>query len=208
MKKFILFIALIASAASCASEKKQANASEGNGNGSTSHVVIGGAKTETTHTTTVAKTDKVFLEQNNADGSVKMFEDVLAEYKGKVIYVDFWASWCPPCRAEMPSSQKLHSQFEGKDVVFLYVSFDRAAAAWKNGIEKMDIQGVHFYPAADANQAVSSKYGITGIPRYMLVDKTGKVVNQDAPRPSSMQIPQDTENIEQVNIVNVINSLL
>ena len=191
MKKIILFFALIATAASCASEKKQANASEGNGNGSSTHVVIGGPeKTQTTHTTTASITnaEKVFLDQTNADGSVKMFEDALAEYKGKVIYVDFWASWCPPCRGEMPSSQKLHSQFEGKDVVFLCVSFNRAADAWKNGIEKMDIKGVHFYPAADANQAVSTKYGISGIPRYMLVDKTGKVVNQDAPRPSSGQV--------------------
>jgi alkyl hydroperoxide reductase subunit AhpC len=88
----------------------------------------------------------------------------------------------------MPSSQKLHTQFEGKDVVFLYVSFDRAADAWKNGIEKMDIKGVHYYPAATANQAVSTKYGISGIPRYMLVDKTGKVINPDAPRPSSGQV--------------------
>ncbi len=190
MKKFILFFAIIASAASCASEKKQASASEGNGNGTTSHVVIGGENTKTTaETTTVAtKTDKIFLEQTNSDGSVKTFEDVLAQYKGKVIYVDFWASWCPPCRGEMPNSQKLHTQFEGKDVVFLYVSFDRAAAAWKNGIEKMDIKGVHYFPASEANRAVSSKYGISGIPRYMLVDKTGKVINENAPRPSSGQV--------------------
>lgn len=194
MKKFILFFAIIASAAACASEKKQANASEGKGNGSTSHVVIGGdAKTETT-TATTSNADKIFLAETNSDGSIKTFEDALAQYKGKVIYVDFWASWCPPCRGEMPSSQKLHSQFEGKDVVFLYVSFDRGQtraekeAAWKNGIDKLDIKGVHFLPADDANQAVSTKYGINGIPRYMLVDKTGKVVNQDAPRPSSGQV--------------------
>ncbi len=190
MKKFILFIALIASAASCASEKKQASASTDDSNATAStENSFSNTSTTTTSTTTEAKEpEKIFVDQTNADGSVKMFEDVLAEYEGKVIYVDFWASWCPPCRGEMPSSQKLHSQFEGKDVVFLYVSFDRAAEAWKNGIDKMDIKGVHFYPAADANQAVSSKYGISGIPRYMLVDKTGKVVNPDAPRPSSGQV--------------------
>lgn len=190
MKKFILFFALIASAASCASEKKQANAADDKSTGTTSNVTMTteGAAASTNTATATTGADKVFIDQTNSDGSIKMFEDVLQEYKGKVIYVDFWASWCPPCRGEMPSSQKLHSQFEGKDVVFLYVSFDRAADAWKNGIEKMDIKGVHFYPAADANQAVSQKYGISGIPRYMLVDKTGKVVNQDAPRPSSGQV--------------------
>jgi len=182
MKKFILFFALIASAASCASEKKQANAADSTTTETTTNTVA------TTETATTNDTDKVFIDQTNSDGSVKMFEDVLAQYKGKVIYVDFWASWCPPCRGEMPSSQKLHSQFEGKDVVFLYVSFDRAADAWKNGIEKMDIKGVHYFPAGDANQAVSTKYGINGIPRYMLVDKNGKVINPDAPRPSSDQV--------------------
>lgn len=183
MKKIILFFALIASAASCASEKKQANAADSSTTEATTTTV-----TTTTETASTNEADKIFIDQTNSDGSVKMFEDVLAEYKGKVIYVDFWASWCPPCRGEMPSSQKLHSQFEGKDVVFLYVSFDRAADAWKNGIDKMDIKGVHYFPAGDANQAVSTKYGITGIPRYMLVDKTGKVINQDAPRPSSGQV--------------------
>ena len=196
MKKFILFIALIASAASCASEKKQASASTDDSNATAStENSFSNTSTTTTSTTTEAKEpEKIFVDQTNADGSVKMFEDVLAEYEGKVIYVDFWASWCPPCRGEMPSSQKLHSQFEGKDVVFLYVSFDRGQtreekeAAWKNGIEKLDIKGVHFLPADDANQAVSTQYGISGIPRYMLVDKTGKVVNPDAPRPSSGQV--------------------
>jgi len=186
MKKFILFFALIASAASCASEKKQASAADSNTTEISATTETSAAKVETAAETT--DTDKIFIDQTNSDGSVKMFEDALAEYKGKVIYVDFWASWCPPCRAEMPSSQKLHSQFEGKDVVFLYVSFDRGADAWKGGIEKMDIKGVHFFPAADANQAVSTKYGINGIPRYMLVDKTGKVINPDAPRPSSGQV--------------------
>ncbi|WP_338764948.1 thioredoxin-like domain-containing protein [Bernardetia sp. ABR2-2B] len=191
MKKIILFIALIASAASCASEKKQASASTDESNSSAmsnTNTSTDNRFSNTTATETTNGADKIFLEQTNADGSVKMFEDALAEYKGKVIYVDFWASWCPPCRGEMPSSQKLHSQFEGKDVVFLYVSFDRAEDKWKNGIEQMDIKGVHFYPAADANQAVSTKYGISGIPRYMLVDKKGKVINQDAPRPSSGQV--------------------
>ena len=177
MKKFILFFALIASAASCASEKKQAN-----------------ADSATTETVSTHETDKVYLESTNADGTTKMFEDVLAEYKGKVIYVDFWGSWCGPCRGEMPNSQKLHSQFEGKDVVFLYVAFERGQtreaneASWKNGIDRLDIKGVHFLPEPEANQEVSQNYQINSIPRYMLVDKTGKVVNQTAPRPSSGQV--------------------
>ena len=65
MKKFILFFALIASAASCASEKKQANAADGKGDGSTSHVVIGGEETETA-TATTNKADKIFIDQTNA----------------------------------------------------------------------------------------------------------------------------------------------
>lgn len=196
MKKFILFFALIACAAACASEKKQANAADDKSTGTTSNVTMTteGAAASTNTATVTTGADKILLDTINSDGTVKMFEDVLAEYKGKVVYVDFWGSWCGPCRGEMPSSQKLHSQFEGKDVVFLYIAFERGQtreqneASWKNGIEKLDIKGVHFLPSNDASDAVSRKYQINGIPRYMLVDKTGKVVNQDAPRPSSGQV--------------------
>jgi thiol-disulfide isomerase/thioredoxin len=133
------------------------------------------------------KTDGViFVAAKNAKGKEKSFQEIIGEFKGKVVYVDFWASWCPPCRGEMPHSKNLHEQFKGnKDVVFLYITFDRTEEAWKNGIEKMDIKGHHWYPSQTQQYDINAKFQVTGIPRYMLVDKKGNVVNDNAPRPSS-----------------------
>jgi len=128
-----------------------------------------------------------FINPINKDGSEKLFTDVISQFKGKVVYIDFWASWCPPCRQQMPYSANLHREYEGKDVVFLYVSFDRSEAAWKKGIEKYNIQGYHILPQQKLGMDINSKYQVTGIPRYMLVDKNGKVVNTDAPRPVQKQ---------------------
>lgn len=131
----------------------------------------------------------VFINAKTAKGKEKSFQDIIGEFKGKVVYVDFWASWCPPCRNEMPFSKQLHEQFkDNKDVVFLYITFDRTEEAWKNGIEKMEIQGHHWYPSDVQKADINNKYQVAGIPRYMLVDKTGVVVNTDASRPSSGQV--------------------
>jgi thiol-disulfide isomerase/thioredoxin len=128
----------------------------------------------------------VFIEPKKKNGQEKNFDEVIKEFKGKVVYVDFWASWCPPCRGEMPYSKQLHDTFKGNDnVVFLYITFDRTENAWKNGITNMAIEGYHWYPSETQRMDINAKYQVSGIPRYMLIDKTGKVVNTDALRPSS-----------------------
>jgi thiol-disulfide isomerase/thioredoxin len=131
------------------------------------------------------KGEIVFINPKKSDGTEKSFDDVVAELKGKVVYVDFWATWCGPCRAQFPHAKEMHQKFDSKDVAFLYVSFDRNETEWKDGVKKYELSGYHFYPSRQILQTIAEKYSIDGIPRYMIADRTGKIVNDDAPRPST-----------------------
>lgn len=124
-----------------------------------------------------------YINPKKQNGSEKLFNDIIKEFEGKVIYVDFWASWCPPCRQQMPHAKAIHQTYKNKDVVFLYISFDRTEKAWKNGISKFDIQGHHIMPGSALSQDINKKFKVTGIPRYLIIDKKGNVVDDNAPRP-------------------------
>lgn len=105
-----------------------------------------------------------------------------ADFKGKVIYIDFWASWCGPCRGEMKKgTPALHEKMKEKEVVFLYISIDEKREDWKKAIKEDKIEGIHLL---DTKKQVDKIYGITGVPHYIVVDKDGKIFNNNAFRPS------------------------
>jgi thiol-disulfide isomerase/thioredoxin len=119
----------------------------------------------------------------------------LSDFKGKVVYVDVWATWCGPCLREMPHSEKLQEEFKGKDVVFLNVSVDEHAAVWSAMVKQRDIKGYNVHAGKGA--PVSQIYGISSIPRYILVDKDGNLVDGNATRPSNPQIKLQLEKLLQ-----------
>jgi len=111
----------------------------------------------------------------------------LSDFKGKVVYIDVWATWCGPCRGEIPHSKTLKKHYEGQeDVVFLYVSIDEDKKAWEDMLANdPEFKGVHIIDTKGWAADISKKYMIRGIPRYMLIDKNGNIADVDAPRPSS-----------------------
>jgi thiol-disulfide isomerase/thioredoxin len=111
----------------------------------------------------------------------------LAEFKGKVVYLDFWASWCVPCLAEAPAAVALKKQFEGRDVVFLYISVDRRAEDWQKSMATHPLtspNSVHLRDVAGTPAAVQGMYQANAIPNYWLIGRDGRIVQAHAPRPS------------------------
>ncbi|MDP5121971.1 MAG: TlpA family protein disulfide reductase [Spirosomaceae bacterium] len=106
-------------------------------------------------------------------------------YKGKVIYVDFWASWCGPCRSEFPKSREMHESLtekQKKEIVFLYISIDESLDAWKEAVKKLKLEE---FGENGHSYEVSGRYGIRTIPRYMIINQQGEIVEMEASRPSN-----------------------
>tara|TARA_B100001250_G_scaffold125173_1_gene106413 strand:- start:784 stop:2040 length:1257 start_codon:yes stop_codon:yes gene_type:complete len=118
----------------------------------------------------------------NKDGN----ELSLTSFKGNLVYVDVWATWCGPCRAEIPSLQKLESDYHGKDIIFMSVSVDTDKEAWEKMVEEEELGGVQLW--ADGWSEITKNYVIFSIPRFMLFDAEGNIISTDAPRPSSDDI--------------------
>ena len=135
----------------------------------------------------------VFIEPKKSDGNDKTFQDIISEFKGKVVYVDFWATWCGPCRMQFPYTKEIHKKLEGKDVVFLYISFDRTEDAWRNGVQGLELVGYHHYPNDNQRMLINNEFAVNSIPRYMLIDKQGKIVDANAKRPSTEGQLQEIE---------------
>lgn len=112
----------------------------------------------------------------------------LADFRGKVVYVDFWASWCRPCLGEIPASAALKQRFAGQDVVFLNLSIDRDEAKWRAALAAHPAlagpASVQAWVKDGADPAIAP-YQATGIPRYCLIGRDGRIRDSRAPQPSA-----------------------
>lgn len=100
----------------------------------------------------------------------------LSSLKGRYVLIDFWASWCGPCRAESPNMVKLYNKFKGKNFEILGVSLDGSEDAWNGAIEKDGLTWLHVSDLMQWNSPVVALYGIDGIPATVIVDPNGVIV--------------------------------
>jgi thiol-disulfide isomerase/thioredoxin len=106
------------------------------------------------------------------------FKDILKKHKGKTVVIEVWASWCGDCVKAMPKLKELQANHPEADYVF--ISMDKTADKWKAGIEKHEIKGDH-YMANDQMKGVFGKaIDLDWIPRYIIIDKKGKIVRYRA----------------------------
>ncbi|WP_413998499.1 TlpA family protein disulfide reductase [Flavobacterium sp. W1B] len=108
------------------------------------------------------------------DNGQVAFKDILKKYKGKTLVIEVWASWCGDCIKAMPKVKEL--QAKNPDVSYLFISMDKTADKWKAGIEKHEIKGDHFMANDQMKGVFAKAIDVDWIPRYIIVDKTGKIV--------------------------------
>jgi len=105
-----------------------------------------------------------------------LFDAIMKKYRGKVVFVDFWATWCAPCLAGIEQMKPLKEEMAGKDVVFVYITYPGSPkSTWDNMIP--GIKGEHYRVSEEEWKSITNLFNITGIPHYALVDKDGVVVN-------------------------------
>lgn len=129
------------------------------------------------------KSSPKFVGYENIKGGTTSLDDL----KGNYVYIDVWATWCGPCKAEIPFLKEVEKAYHGKNIAFVSISIDVAKdhGKWKQMVEEKELGGIQLIADKDWKSSLVQEYRIKGIPRFILIDPNGNIVSPDAPRPSS-----------------------
>ena len=108
----------------------------------------------------------------------------LSDFKGSYVYVDTWATWCGPCKVELPHLEDLQERFKDDNITFISISIDKNYEDWKNMVTDKNMMGVQLIAQDELQKQLTESYNISAIPRFILIDKEGQIINSNAPRPS------------------------
>ena len=109
----------------------------------------------------------------------------LSDFKGKVVYLDIWATWCGPCLKEIPYLERLKEKFRNKDIEMITISIDTKIDVWLAKVAAMKMQGIQLIDSnGSENSKIAKDYKVHGVPHYVLIDKNGRIASASAPRPS------------------------
>jgi len=126
-----------------------------------------------------------FNYENHKGGKTK-----LSDFKGKYVYIDNWATWCGPCRQEIPFLQKIEERYHGKNIEFVSISIDEMKNhdKWKKFVDDKKLGGVQLMADKDWQSDFIRAYDINSIPRFILIGPDGNVIDTNAKRPSDPEL--------------------
>ena len=110
----------------------------------------------------------------------------LKDLSGKFLYIDVWATWCGPCIKEMPALKELVEYYAGKEIEFVSISIDHQSdyKKWRKMVPEKNVGGIHLYDDEGLNSSFMKAFSVGLIPRFMMIDREGKIITGHAPRPS------------------------
>ena len=131
----------------------------------------------------------------------------LESLKGKLVYVDVWATWCGPCKAQIPFLKQLEEKYREEEIAFVSLSIDKLKniSKWKDMIVDKELEGIQIIADKAWRSKFVTDYVIEGIPRFILIDKDGNLMDPMAPRPAiyvegEMQLNEEIQKIFEDNI--------
>ena len=129
---------------------------------------------------------------NHAGGNVK-----LSDLKGKYVYIDVWATWCGPCRAEIPFLKKVEEQYHGKNIEFVSISVDvlKDFEKWKTFVTDKGLGGTQLFADKDWKSDFIRAFNINSIPRFLLIGPDGVVIDANASRPSDPKLVEKFDSL-------------
>ncbi|MGY6521213.1 MAG: TlpA family protein disulfide reductase [Mongoliitalea sp.] len=108
----------------------------------------------------------------------------LSDLKGNLVYIDIWATWCGPCIAEHPHWDKMKEEYKDKPIAFLTVSIDNMKEPWEKMVKAKNMEGLQWFADNAWKSDIAQHFMVNAIPRFLLLDKDGKVIDPSADRPS------------------------
>jgi thiol-disulfide isomerase/thioredoxin len=108
----------------------------------------------------------------------------LSDFKGQIVYLDFWASWCGSCLREIPSLLKLKDAYKGKPIAFVAISIDDDKSAWEKMVNEKQLKGYQLHAEKAWQSDAAKHYQVYGVPTFVLIDGEGKIIEYPATRPS------------------------
>lgn len=113
----------------------------------------------------------------------------LSSLKGKIIYIDVWATWCKPCIEQFPAAKQLQHEFiRNEKVAFLNVSVDKDFGKWQKFLSKNQFGGININ---SSDGKILEDYMLSGVPQYIIIDQNGKIIKTNAPKPSSGKVKEE-----------------
>lgn len=130
---------------------------------------------------------------NDVDGK----QISLKSLRGKYVYIDVWATWCGPCKAEIPFLTKIEHDYSAKNIHFVSLSVDQMKdkAKWVSYVKDNKLEGIQVMADKDFSSDFVKKFNINSIPRFILIDPTGKIVAADAKRPSDPELRKEFDKL-------------
>jgi len=107
-----------------------------------------------------------------------------SDFRGKYVYLDVWATWCGPCRREIPYLKQLEADYHGRNIVFISYSIDDDKQAWLDFVPENELGGVRIIGENAWQSEMTKYYKVNGVPTFMFFDPEGKIISIKMTRPS------------------------